>query len=230
MQMIVDIFIRTYSKDLEWLAYALKSIHKNVTGFRQVIVAIPNDKLLKHLTLEKVVEVEDLPDGYIGQQMTKIQAWRYTDADAVLFWDSDTVALEKVDVSEFFKEGKPIIYKTKYSSIDTPWQPITEAAIGDKVEWEYMRRMPLLYWRDTLVNTEQLLFQIHDCSLKEYLGNLKHRAFSEFNTIGALAEKHEAERYEFIDTETGDMTPVKIKQFWSWGGITNEVKKEIERI
>ena len=34
---------------------------------------------------EKVVGVHDLEDGYLGQQLTKMQAWKMTDADAVVF-------------------------------------------------------------------------------------------------------------------------------------------------
>ncbi len=96
--MHVDIFIRTYKNDLPWLAYALKSIHKYVTGHRNIIVAIPMDqvRLLSHLSVEKVVGVHDLEDGYLGQQLTKMQAWKLTDADAVVFWDSDVVATRPV--------------------------------------------------------------------------------------------------------------------------------------
>lgn len=228
--MVIDIFIRSYEKDFVWLEHALRSIHKNVTGFRNIIVAVPDARLLSHLTAETVIEIEDLPDGYIGQQLTKMQAWKYTDADAILFWDSDVVAIEPVDVSEFKRDGKPIIYKTKYDSIDVPWKPITESCLGFTVVYEYMRRMPLLYWGNTIQNSEEYIAALHNCTLREYLSRVNHRSFSEFNAIGALAERYEPDEYAFIDTETVEMRPIKVVQFWSWGGITDEVKQQLNKI
>ena len=92
--MNVDIFIRTYEKDLEWLKYALKSIHLHVTGYRNIVITIPNASLLSGCSVEKVIQVKDLKDGYLGQQLTKMTANLYTDADAIVFWDSDVIACE----------------------------------------------------------------------------------------------------------------------------------------
>jgi hypothetical protein len=232
--MQVDIFIRTYHKDLPWLEHALRSIHKHVTGHRRIIVAIPEGEghLLSHLTAETVIEVPDLEDGYLGQQLTKMQAWRYTDADAIIFWDSDVVAMEPIDIhAEYFKDGKPILYKTRYTSIPgTPWQAITSKAIGFDVEWEYMRRMPLVYWRNSLMHAERSLAVEQQCSPAQYLSQQPQGAFSEFNFIGANVEAFEADRYTIIDTESIDMPPNKVRQFWSWGGITNEVRQQLGRI
>ena len=35
---IIDIFIRTYSKDLQWLTNPLQSIHKFCKGFNNIII------------------------------------------------------------------------------------------------------------------------------------------------------------------------------------------------
>lgn len=232
--MHVDIVIRTYKNDLEWLAYALKSIHKYVTGYRNIVIAIPMDQvgLLSHLTQEKVVGVYDLQDGYLGQQLTKMQAWKLTNADAIVFWDSDVVATRPIDVrTEYFKDGRIILYKTRYSSINVegqplgcPWQPITAKAIGEVPEWEYMRRMPLVYWTETLIRCDLFMQERHRLTLDRYLILQPYRAFSEFNVLGAYAEAHDSSGYVMIDTETADMPPNAVDQMWSWGGITNEVK------
>jgi hypothetical protein len=233
--MQVDIFIRTYHKDLPWLEHALRSIHKHVTGRRRIIVAIPEGEghLLSHLTAETVIEVPDLEDGYLGQQLTKMEAWRYTDADAIIFWDSDVVAMEPIDIhAEYFKDGKPILYKTRYSSLpkDVPWQAITSKAVGFDVEWEYMRRMPLVYWRHTLEEACRELRAWHNMSTEIYLEQQPRGAFSEFNYIGAITDRYDGEMYTIIDTESIDMPPNKVRQFWSWGGITNEVRQQLGRI
>lgn len=235
--MTTDLFIRTYRNDLEWLTYALKSIHKYVTGYRNIIIAIPMDdvRLLSHLTQEKVVGVHDLDDGYLGQQLTKMQAWKLTDAEAIVFWDSDVVATRPIDVrTEYFKDGKIILYKTRYSSLNAvnvpgggvgcPWQPITAKAVGFTPEWEYMRRMPLVFMGATLRASEEFMETAHRTTLERYISAQPHRAFSEFNVLGALADFHKHPGYHFIDTESIDMPPNAVDQQWSWGGLTNEVK------
>jgi len=232
--MQVDIFIRTYHKDLPWLDYALKSIHKHVTGYHRIIVAIPEGQghLLSHLTTETVIEVPDLEDGYIGQQLTKMEAWRYTDAECVLFWDSDVVAKGPIDIhQEYFKEGRPILYKTRYTSIlGTPWQAITAKAIGFDVEWEYMRRMPIAHQTASLGDCCAYIESIHDAALCDYLTAQPLRQFSEFNAIGAFVAEFQFKDYAIIDTDSIDMPPNKVEQFWSWGQITNEVRQKLHTI
>lgn len=230
--MTTDIFIRTYHKDLEWLGYALASIHKHVTGYRNIIVTIPvgQGHLLSHLTAEKVIEVEDLDDGYLGQQLTKMEAWKYTDADCVMFWDSDVIAMEPIDVrTEYFKDGKPILYKTRYSSLDgCPWQGITEKALGLMITCEYMRRMPIMHTKDVLIGCGSYMQRHHGISLQEYMRIQPIRAFSEFNIIGAFAERYWDGSYTILDTEAIDMPPNKVFQGWSWGGITPEVLAKLK--
>jgi hypothetical protein len=226
--MQIDILIRTYPKDYEWLHLALASIQKHVTGYRNIVICTPNKRGLEHLTAETVVQVPDLPDGYIGQQLTKLEAWKYTDADAVVFWDSDVIAIEPLDVNEYFENGKPIIWKTRYAEIQCPWQPITEQAMGYLVEWEYMRRMPLVYNTKTLKNVCMYLEEVHKLPLFTYLSRVPYRSFSEFNVMGAFAEVHEPKGYVFKDTNGADMPKIKAMQFWSWGGITNDVLAKIK--
>jgi len=43
----LDIFIKTYHKDFEWLFFCLSSIDKFVDGFQNIIIAMPNKD--KHL-------------------------------------------------------------------------------------------------------------------------------------------------------------------------------------
>lgn len=232
--MSTDIFIRTYVNDLDWLAYALKSIHKHVTGYRRIIIAIPQGQghLLSHLTAETVIEVPDLEDGYLGQQLTKMQAWKYTDADAIVFWDSDVVATQPIHIqTEYFKDGKPILYKTMYTSLPgCPWQAVTEKAVGFVPEWEYMRRMPLVYLRKTLEDVEKFLVFQHQESLEWHIKSCPQRSFSEFNTIGALVDAHSPQDYTIIDTESIIMPPNKVEQFWSWGRINSEVEAKLKAI
>lgn len=226
--MDIAVFIRTYSKDFQWLSLALKSLHQHVRGFKEIVVAAPDIQGLQHLTAEKVVQCEDMEDGYIGQQLTKLLAFQYTDAEYLLYWDSDVVALEDFNIEEeLFEQGRPILYKTAYDQIECPWQPITAAVIGFEPQFEYMRRMPLVYHRSDVERAVAHMEILHKKPLRQYLEQLPPRAFSEFNVLGALIDKYKPEEYAIRDTATYAAGRNKVRQFWSWGGITQEVLQEI---
>ncbi len=231
--MVVDLFIRTYHKDLPWLAHSLRSIHKHVTGHRRVIIAIPQGQgnLLGHLTAETVIEVPDLPNGYLGQQLTKMEAWKYTDADAILYWDSDTVATVPFDImAEMTSNGRPIVYCTPYEQVGDAqcWQQATIYAMGFHVGLEYMRRLPLLYLRSTVIGCGVHVMRTTGHQIGDYM--TKMGRFSEFNALGAFAHRFNEEQYLFLNTEHHAPPPNKVRQFWSWGGITADVQAELDKL
>jgi hypothetical protein len=248
MKPTVDIFIRTYPKDYPWLAYALKSIHQNVTGWRNIIVASPDCSGLRHLTAERLVEVQDLPDGYLGQQLTKMEAWKYTDAEYILYWDSDLIAVEKFDICDrlfFLQETthwddekiaavstvfKPVLIATPYADLSGPvlkWKPITEKAIGQEVFYEFMRRLPVLHPAAVVEGAYNRLEDLHGMTFRQYLEAQPYREFSEFNYIGAYAFHTPCCcNYEWVNTATQEVPPNPCRQFWSWGGIDKPLPEE----
>ncbi|NCZ53069.1 MAG: hypothetical protein EBY81_04155, partial [Verrucomicrobia bacterium] len=145
MQASVDLFIRSYKKDFEWLSYCLKSCAKSAKGFRQIHIVVPHGDQheLNHLTLEKVHICPRYAEDYLGQQVTKLNADLYSDADFICHIDSDTVWLHDVSPKDFIHKGKAIMYYEPYDKIgECPWQPIIEEAVGWKPEFEFMRRPP----------------------------------------------------------------------------------------
>lgn len=229
---MIDIFIRTYSGDLEWLKYCLQSIDKFASGFNQVIIAIPENQryLLDSwgLTKEKIVTCKDYgKQDYLGQQISKLYSWRDSEADFILFMDSDCIFTRPTNLSEYFKGGKPIIYKTDYSKVGDAicWKRVTERFAGFHIQFEYMRQMPLVYWRETLKNVCDWQSNFEQKILSQP-GTL----FSEFNLIGAYAEKYESERYEFLQTDLATAARFEsnpLIQYWSWGGVDGK-RAEIE--
>lgn len=65
--------------------------------------------------------------------------------------------------------------------------------------------------------------------MRSKLERMESRAFSEFNFIGAFIDRYEKEKYSILDVRE-ETIPTCAKQFWSWGGITPEVKAEIEQM
>ncbi len=230
-----SIFIRSWKGDIEWLSHALKSIHKYQSGWQEIVVVVPENQLelfkKMNLTAETLKSCPVYQNDYIGQQLTKLEAYKYTDADIITFWDSDVIAFNHLSPEDYIIDGKPIIYRTNYQELKGnqgyAWKAITEKAIGYSVDFEYMRRLPLTYHRSTLEDLHLYFKTLHGITPQEYVKTITNKDFSEFNLVGAYAEKFEADKYTIIDTSTVALPTLKAKQFWSWGGITPEIKKEI---
>lgn len=226
--MSTSIFIKTCLKDLEWLRYCLESIRKYAIGFDEVVI-VADRSCIGHINsilngTERVAYVKDQENGYIYQQYVKLHADAYVRSEYVLFVDSDVVFHTEFSPEEFMRDGKPILLKTRYGNLGNgeAWRAVTERAVGFPVEWEYMRRFPLLYRKDTVTAFRNAFHGVVE-SLKRLQGN----EFSEFNAIGAFIEKYEPDKYFISDTEQW-MPPTVAKQWWSWGGVTGEIRTEIE--
>ena len=221
--MTTDIFIRTYEKDIPWFNYCLKSIAKFATGFRKVIVCIPEGQqhLLSHLTSEKVVTCPVYKNDYNGQQITKLSAWTYTDADYILFIDSDCIFNEDVCPEDYIIDGKPILIKENFERLKEnegcyARKKTLSELFGFDVEFEYMRRNGLFYRRDTLKN------------LFIRLPITEDNVISEFNVIGIYCDKYEHDKYTILEAGVDKIPDNKVRQFWSWGGLSDDIKSELE--
>lgn len=225
--MATDIFIKTWSGDIKWLGYCLESIWKYASGIGEVIIAADvsciNDVYL--LAGDAIVmPVPDWRNGYIQQQWVKINADQHTAADQILFVDSDCVFHSQFSPESFMRDGKPILMKTRYGNLGGAevWKKITEKLCGWTVEFEYMRRLPWMYRSESLKNLRAAY-----PDLESHLRSMKDRSFSEFNVLGAFIDRFESDKYFVTDTE--EWAPESVaKQYWSWGGISREIKREIE--
>ncbi len=242
--MITDIFIRSYASDLPWVPYALRSLQKFVTGIRDIIISVPEEDLrgFKDLHLVKEILVPSrvpgsVMSGYLGQQCDKLRAHLYTDADTILFWDSDVLAVRRFSPDDLLINGKPRWLITPYAKLiksdgspDVPWQPITEKAIGRPVEFEAMRCHPLMVPRTALIEFGIFMEQLHGMTLEQYIADQPNREFSEWNCIGMWAYYYAPEFFSFWNTEVRGVPAPLVRQWWSWGGITPEIRSDIEKI
>lgn len=219
MHPVTDIVIRSYRGDFGWLAYALRSLHSNSSGFRRIFVVVPrgDSQLLSHLTEEHVKECPIYADDYLGQQITKMMADTYSDADYITFWDSDTILTSKLTPSDLIVDGKPIIYYEPYDKVGRePWQPVVAEVLGWTPEHEFMRRHPFTYPRWLFQDVRRFLESLHSQSLEKYIISRPYRSFTEFNVLGAYAWQHHRDKFTWLDPSGG---PVYVRQFRSWDGL-----------
>lgn len=227
----VSIYIRTYKRDVAWLDFCLQSIHRNLKGWDEIIVGIPEgqEDHLRFLESERKVTCPRFRLDYVGQQVAKLQAHRHIRSDYVFFVDSDVVFLPGADVRDFLSGDRPIIGKASYATLagggeaSVKWQAAVEALFGEKPEWEYMRgHGSRLYRTDTL-----RAFERRFPDLEAYAHGVEKRLFSEFNFLGFFAEKREPDLYCFRDVGHEALPPQSSRQFWTVDGITPATLAEL---
>lgn len=233
---MIDIFIKSYPNDFKLLYYALMSIDKNVTGYNNIHLVLPvgSNELFNPPVVPKnliIHWVQEDGNGYLFQQYCKMTAFNYSDAEYILFSDSDCIFDKPIDISTQINNGKPEILYTHYDKVGGGiiWQEPTERFVGRHVEYEFMRRNCLTYHRSTLVNIANQY-----PSLKEIV--LGADRFSEFNAIGAWAYINEHDKYTFTNTDNWEYTDPIAIQLWSYfdknGSDTHkyEYKRAIDAI
>lgn len=226
--MNASIFIKTCRKDFEWLQWCLRSIRRYGRGFKELVIVCDesgrSDLSFVNTEGAKVQFCRDHHNGYIHQQMVKLAADTKCASENILFVDSDCVFFAPFCPEDFMRNGKPILLKTRYGALGDGdvWKGITESYLGGTVEWEYMRRMPMMLSSITLRKLRSAYPRLLD-----QLDELSDRRFSEFNALGAFADRDHPEIYTIIDTET-EIPPRVAEQFWSWGGIHPDTLQKIK--
>lgn len=236
----VDIVVRSYYRDLEWLDYCLRSITRFAIGFRSVIVAIPRGSLgafeRRSLMPDRLVVCADYRDDYLGQQVTKLHADELTDADFIAHVDSDVVFTRATGPTDLMDGRRPQVLMTPYSIHPRsgpwriPWQAVTERFVERPVLHNFMQMMPLTYPRWLYQELRDFAWKTHGCSLADYVLSQQARCFSEFNALGAFAHHFYPETMSWIDTSRDVLPAQRTRTFWSWGGITHDVRRQLDTI
>jgi hypothetical protein len=231
--MTTDIFIKTYTADVPWLAESLKTIRKFWSGHRNVVIVCPpkDGEAVRHyakMDNEKVIEVEEGQHvGYIFQQACKLNAGAYTDADLIVYSDSDCLWHTPTTPGDFIVDGKPLLLFTDYSELGgVPWKKPTELFIKREVNAEFMRRHPLVYPRKVLKAMDKWCVAHHGMPASQLMLNAGAQwGASEFNWMGAYSWFFANDQFTWMDTKIGPIPPARLAQFWSYDGIGPEAQK-----
>lgn len=232
--MITDIFIKSYRKDFRWLQFCLRSISKFVTGIRDVHIVVPEQDLADiqtwGLTREKIHSVREYGRGYNFQQVVKMKADTYTDAEHILFLDSDCCFTGPFFPDLMFKQSRIILLITPYTEMpaDFPWQGPTEKALGFPCKYETMRRLPLLYPRDVIKACREYVEKKQDTDIEDYI--MSQPAFSEFNVLGSYAYEKARDDFYVVDTSRDPFKNLPVKQNWSHTEKWDQARTELESI
>jgi len=255
-QFISDLFLKTYGADHEWASYCLRSIDKFCRGFRRVVVISPDPftpPAMQHVPVEVLTLPEPIQDGYLGQQLYKLAAHQFSDADYICHIDSDCVFVQVVTPETYLElhEDKvvengpngffhsiftvrPAWLHTPYSTgLTVPWREPTEKFMGEPVEFEFMRRQPFMLPRWAYAELESFCQRTHGCHIGDYIARQPLRAFSEYNAMGAFLYRFHYDKFHWINTAEAPESEwplLTVDQRWSWGGLTDEVRAHFEQI
>ena len=233
------IFIRSYRKDFEWLAYCLRSIQKYCTGFSEIIIAVPQGDahLLAHLTEETVIPVYDGQPGYLCQQSDKLHADFHTRADYILHVDSDSVFTTPTAPNDFLDpvRGIPIWRYVPIGSASKQeiqaWLHVMVKALQQWPENEWMRQAAVLIPRWAYKAFRDHMEKLHEMPLVAYIMNQPGNQFTEYNCMGMFLWNHFRSEIAWRNDKIEPTYDVnRIRQFWSWGGLTPEIRHQIEEL
>ncbi len=224
--------IRSYRRDLDWLEWCLRSIERYCTGFRDVIVVVPQScrDWLARRSLPVGVRAAFCADyrlDYLGQQVTKLHADRLTDAEYVCHVDSDCVFVRPTRSADLLVGGRPRVHMAAYEALDPhlPWREATERFLGQPVPYEFMRSPPYTFPRWLYPQLRAHALDNHGVNLTEYVLSQAPRGFSEFNALGAYAFWRHRDEFEWCDTLDPE-PPCRV--YWSWAGLDEATCREIE--
>lgn len=233
-KLTTDIFIKTYEKDFEWCDYCVRSIAKYASGFDLVNIVSPvMPPFLSKFTAMYRMKPEYGENGYLSQEVFKLKSDEFTDADYILFMDSDTQFVRSVTPETFFKDGKIVWMITPYSETKAPWKPITEKFLKMPVEYETMRRHPIVVPRWVLAEVRDFCQKTHNMSIEEYVMSQPAHEFSEFNVLGAYAYHFHRDRFYWVDTSKvpeSEWPILTVNQEWSHNPLDDAMKAKLENI
>lgn len=239
-----DIFIKTCPKDYEWLNYCLRSIDKYASGFRKVVLVMPNHGagVVMPASLQKpgsyeLKVVTDSEPGYLWQQAVKLEADKYTDADFILYMDSDCLFTRTVTPQDFLIDGKARWeFSSNMRDDQRVWVPVMHKFLGRKPQAEFMQRHPFMVPSWALPEIRQFCRYRHGVEMSDYImaqadaKNALALTFSEWNCLGFFLHEFHHERIAWVEENSPQWKPDCVKQFWSHGGLSFEHSREMEDI
>ncbi|MFD6888258.1 DUF6492 family protein [Streptomyces sp. NPDC059957] len=217
------------------MGYALAAIEKWCHGFAEVVVVTPRTgSAAVRRAVGGDVRLEVCPnyrDDYLGQQVSKLYADEFTDADLICHVDSDVIFTRPVSPADLLDDGRPWIVRREISQLGRhrPWLASTEEFLGRPVAYDFMQQPPFTYPRRLYPEVRALSLEQHGIPLDRYVAGQPPRGFSEFNVLGSHAYSTHRTSFAWYDADTA-VVPRLCGWYWSRGGIDAGLRRELNRI
>lgn len=244
-----EVLIRSHHKDFEWLVFALRSIAKYFTGFQGTTIVFPNNEIERFKPLRDQFDVRlhgfDQVEGkghlHGMAMMASADEFLPSGTRYVLTTDSDGIFKMPCSPEHFAFADKPYW-------IARSWESLTDATTkvtSDCAQWRGPTDEQLGFASEIYamcVNCQLMPVDL----LGSYRGHLErhhHRPFfkymtegrnefppnrMDFTALGAFFHKFHRDRFHFFDVMKPPFPGDRKKSYWSWGGITPDIRAEIE--
>lgn len=225
--MSIALVVRSYQNDFCWLKWSVQCMRKYLTGVDERILItpigqMPDEQTQTYFDKHAMSDEDSRCQGYIAQQIDKLNAWQHTDCPYLLYIDSDCMFHKPWDARSRIIDGKCLLYRERWETIPVWghfWRDVISRYTGIESEFEYMRCQPFLHSATTI---RSMLDEYPTLFDKARL--LTGGEFSEFNLLGAFAAYRTPENYVFSEGPFEDI----IRAYWSHGGLTPEIEREID--
>lgn len=225
--MTVDILVATCLKDMDYLEYCVRSVHKFCTGFNKLVLVVAQEeephfrKFSEGAKIKTYHRTGDITKRQIHAQAQKCFADVHCESDFILMVDSDCVFIEPVTPDEYFVNRKPVMLMEDFANLPgNPWKEPTERALGWPVQWECMRRHPQVLPRRLFADMRERIQNLHGMPFEQYVLSQRGEfpfGFSEHCALGAYAIHDPYWRGEihWINIGMHVRPKDKLMQFWS---------------
>jgi hypothetical protein len=219
----IDVVIRSYYRDLQWLSLALASIERFAVGHRRIVVIVPEATLHRvdlsalDRTNVQLHSCRNYVDDYLGQQITKLHADLYTDADVILHLDSDNVFVAPCDLRQRLFDGDRLrmTFDTNPAREGLDARRISPIRFLDRsIPWDLTAGPPMTAPRYLYSGLRSFCHQAHGMSITEYAHAASTDRFCEFALLRGFALVQESKRYAWLDRAQHQLLP-ECRVFWS---------------
>ncbi|WP_298331402.1 tetratricopeptide repeat protein [Asticcacaulis sp.] len=239
----VDLLYKTYKPDEEWLQYAILSAKKNIVGIRNIIVLADEGDNIVLPNLDNIVYREfskplgppmwGKAPGYSWQMGLKLSWTDVSDADAALILDSDCMVCRPMNVEELYRDGGPAWYYRSWEAAGegVAWKSAVDYFLGMETAHGHMCRNGFFLTREATEGFRAFMREQFNQTPLEYVMD-SSRIFSacEYEMFGAYLHYVERHGYTMKDTQYIGVENWPFLQYWSWGGLSEDVRKELKEL
>lgn len=249
-----EVLIVSCKRDLVWLIWALRCMKKYLSGFQGVTVAHPNaeaehfNPLLERFDIRLHGYHEPEGKGMVFHMAKMASADTFLPAATkyVLTCDSDGMFHTPSVPEHFAWNDKPYWIIRSWDSLVTedPRVPGSRV-ISDNMQWRGPTAAQIGFEPDIFAMCMNIQLIPLDllAAYRAHIEAVQHRNFFEYMTsgrnefpqdrmdftaMGAYFFKHHHDRFHWFDVAAPPYPQDRKKAYWSWGGISAEIQKEIE--
>jgi hypothetical protein len=242
--------------DLDWLRYCLKALRKFSRGFQGITIAHPAHE--RHLFDPLIAEFdvrlfayEEIEGKGMLQHMAMMAMADFIvppSTKYVMHLDADCIYHTPITPESYFCEDKPVYLIRSWDSLCTEdprnpgskvisdchqWKPPTDFQIGMDTEWYTMCRHPTVMPIEFYEPYRNQIVRVHGCPFEQFITSGKNshpQDRMDWTAMGAFARQTPELAKLFYWMDIGvTPAPRDLQQcYWSHGGITPEIRTQIE--